>query len=1712
MALFVPAMFVIAGLFCCVNVVYSASALSGNGAGTYVGKNSTFNFGTGSISGFNTTGLGGGVFVDADGTFNMTGGTISGNTAMKGGGVYVSTNGTFTLNSGEISGNTATEGSGENIYNGGTFVMNGGTVGKSGSPALFYNFYNTTTKLYGGNFYENIYSYSDIEAKVEANITGQIEFVETGILTVENYAGTTPKYTVRVVDTRGEGAIIVFKGGSSVAPDLSKISISGYDTNRYVVSCEKDSNNVWTVGLSRRVTNVTFNPNGGSCNSVSKNVYYGDTYGDLPSASKAGYTFAGWSRNYFDVENGILRMYQCQRNGTTFTFDTGTQNTKEEGMHFEVQGCVGSQEYVKGLYASWSSQTAISFTFTKDSSYNVLKVKLNGNASDGEMYIDISRLTDGETYVFQAYIEEMSMNHMVVSDIMIEQNAGNVATTYTNDVVSSSSVNNNLYNHTLFARWNPIYIDVNIKNLSGAGYEGSVMGNSSGVYTGRYKIGDVVTISYSPNGNFVFSMVCKGTSYTGANYAGSTYIVTAEDIANGSVDFRICYNYSINVYSMTNGNQSGAGGYVWCYDGQTSSSTNSNTWIYTLPYEHTVYASLEDGYVFDGWFDNRACTGTPLSQSLNYTFSRGTDKGAVNLYAKFSSKKIKITLNPAKSGKTVVDAGTTAIYFYYNLDGKFYSDEACTNQITTINVPKINGYSFMWYKGYNMSTGTGDYTYIHGDYGNYTAGTIESSMYVEIYEDQTFEATYDANRIFIYLDASNGDKTLSERGTTEIYYYFDTAVYYLDESCTEQVSLVTLPTLNGYTFQYYYGNGTSGGDSGERYIYGNQSGVTPGAIASDLCTDIYEDAVLYPVWTANKIKITLDPSYYDFALTATGTTQFWYYFDTNVYYSNEVCTTQITSITLPQIPKYTFMYYYGDGTCGGDSGERYVYGYQEDGTTPGVIASDLCTDIYKDATLKALFESNNRKFPETWKSELSSTNYMTTTVQASDLTSIIFAFDIPTNYTRIGKLSTGLKVYQSTADSKAIAFVTDGIISAPTNCSDLFSGLMVLETLKLNNFKTTLVTNMAGMFSGCLVLKALDVTGFDTSSVTNMSTMFSNCSHLTKLDLSSFNTAKVTNMSYMFSDSSSLIDLILTSFVTTSVTNMASMFYYCTDLKMLNLSTFDMSNVTNSTNMFDFEPGNTIGYIKTPYNNRTALAFTTDSTLYDINTNLSVTGVLAGSTESKTYSRKVTFTIDVCGGSSITPTSYTGWYGMVYSGTLSTPSKSGYTFQGWYTEEHGGVSIGVYALRDNTIFYAHWASGSSGGGGSGSSDPTDIHGGYYYEGYRDSPAVDGPIEEGTIDDILNIFDSELSNTFTASDVTAFSIISEYEYVRYDVVQTFGTVGSFNLCQISSRESPMSTCEWHLALIAENGYIGFDQAYYNDPEFFDKLFVGLPSLEVLDLRGMCPDYCPLPFSAKNAPTNLTVIYPLNCKFGLTDSNATINTYMSNGSGGWYECRKDPGHSVSADLYNLSFGYFVQHAVALNFDISYLAFVSRCCPEQFADYHIEEDCGIVDSFGTHLYKVSPTDKFSGRFTITLPSEMYAFWNENGTIYLMENDPFDSYNSSLTCEFMDLRGIWPKDNANYNLELDMVHTEIIRPISGAISISNYNGLIYNYNGEQTESFAPAENPIVASEELELSRGRILTFSISAKDIDLYLDDKKWFDPKQKKITIKTEKDNKE
>ena len=254
------------------------------------------------------------------------------------------------------------------------------------------------------------------------------------------------------------------------------------------------------------------------------------------------------------------------------------------------------------------------------------------------------------------------------------------------------------------------------------------------------------------------------------------------------------------------------------------------------------------------------------------------------------------------------------------------------------------------------------------------------------------------------------------------------------------------------------------------------------------------------------------------------------------------------------------------------------------------VGSDIEPDLtklnvsgYDDSTYKVATQKNSDgnwevvlkeisyDFPTDWKSQLRMSTYMTTIVDASSLTNIQFTSEVPSGYTQIGTLSTGLQVYQGSTATE-IAFVGKRI-TAPENCFELFVSLSKLTGLFFDNsngfvFDTSNVTNMSKMFAGCERLTGLDVSKFDTAKVTDMSYIFYCCKRLASLNVGSFDTANVINMAYMFAECSGLTSLDVSKFDTSKVNYMNFMFYKCSGLISLDVSNFDTSNVVDMSAMF----------------------------------------------------------------------------------------------------------------------------------------------------------------------------------------------------------------------------------------------------------------------------------------------------------------------------------------------------------------------------------------------------------------------------------------------------------------------------------------------------------------------------------------------------------------
>ena len=69
-------------------------------------------------------------------------------------------------------------------------------------------------------------------------------------------------------------------------------------------SYEKDVDNEEQIYNKKVNKTVTFDANGGTVNIHSKTVKLGDTYGELPTPTREGYTFKGWNgKNKFDKDS-----------------------------------------------------------------------------------------------------------------------------------------------------------------------------------------------------------------------------------------------------------------------------------------------------------------------------------------------------------------------------------------------------------------------------------------------------------------------------------------------------------------------------------------------------------------------------------------------------------------------------------------------------------------------------------------------------------------------------------------------------------------------------------------------------------------------------------------------------------------------------------------------------------------------------------------------------------------------------------------------------------------------------------------------------------------------------------------------------------------------------------------------------------------------------------------------------------------------------------------------------------------------------------------------------------------------------------------------------------------------------------------------------------------------------------------------------------------
>lgn len=394
------------------------------------------------------------------------------------------------------------------------------------------------------------WNYQSVSSGVFAPNTTYVLKIGTATRT----AGSATNFQVRIYDftTNAERATATAAFGSNVSITLKTSSSLVPANNNQIIIYAGVSGS--TAGVAATFNNISL--------TVAKTVTFDSTYGDLPNPTRAGYTFAGWSKNMFNPASAYDYSATTTRSDGTFTFNTGSTNTSS--LAFQIQTWSNSS-FLDTIIAT-SSTGIVSGVLNKTASIAKLRFKYNGNAADAWFYYDISDLPDGK-YVIQVNVTAMQMNKIVINNIMIEQNSSNTRSTYVSSSthVTATSKVDEAMKRTLFAQWTGVSYTLTFSQNGGSGGALSSTSYTTSHNTQTFTITEPTRAGWTRTGWTVSgnngSATVSGTTLTIAGdtygnitvtpvWSGKTYTITWS--ANGGTGGKVSKtSYTVSASSQT---------------------------------------------------------------------------------------------------------------------------------------------------------------------------------------------------------------------------------------------------------------------------------------------------------------------------------------------------------------------------------------------------------------------------------------------------------------------------------------------------------------------------------------------------------------------------------------------------------------------------------------------------------------------------------------------------------------------------------------------------------------------------------------------------------------------------------------------------------------------------------------------------------------------------------------------------------------------------------------------------------------------------------------------------------------------------------------------------------------------------------------------------------------------------------------------------------
>ncbi|MBR3790293.1 MAG: InlB B-repeat-containing protein, partial [Clostridia bacterium] len=1112
---------------------------------------------------------------------------------------------------------------------------------------------------------------------------------------------------------------------------------TGYSNGQSVKNLTPTSNGIVDLYAQWNANQytVTFDPNDGTVGTPSKTVIYDQEYGTLPTPERTGYTFAGW--------------WTDKTNGTEITAGTTVKITAPQTLYahwtantytvkFDANGGSGTMTNQTHTYGVSQNLTANGFTKT-GYTFAGWNTATNGSGDGYSNGQSVKNLTPTSNGIVDLYAQWNAITYTVTFDpngenatvnptsntVTYDQTYGTLPTPtrtgYTfvgwftlangGTQVTNQTKVTTAASHSIFAHWTANTYTIKYNANGGSG----TMADSSHTYD----VDKNLTANTFTRTGYTFAGWATNSDGSGTQYTDEQSVKNLTTTPNDTID--LYAKWTPNTYTIKYNANGGTG------------TMADSSHIYDVEQTLTANGFTKTGYTFAGWATST--NGDKVyddKQSVkNLT---ATADATIDLFAKWTAKEYTVTFNVNGENATVNPTSRTVTY------------DDTYGTFGTLPTPTRTGYTFVgWFTLANGGT------------------QVTDTTTVKITAPQTLYAHWKAITYTVTFDANGENATVDPTSMTVTY--------------DQTYDTLPTPERTGYTFQGWF----------------KEAALTH-QVTEDTTVSTASDHTLYAKWQINTYTLTvkyisvkatnstaIKVNNSPISVAAGHSTTFEAEYNTNNditiavvestyhYYINvgSECTTKsgVDSITHHWTPT-------GNAEINVYVAQRYTITYNNNASN----ATDLPKTQYKVHGTAARIEPNDYARtgyqPYGWNTSTALTDQPITGSYSNEanltlylnwkanVATVDIKLDNPnTDYTNSGMIvalyQNGQKKHSTdeTADGKAVfSAVSVGTYNIYATAHNATSATLSNPNLVNANQRITVEVTEEATGTGNATITYYTLTLAKVNGISEVTANGKNngavylsgqaaAIEATPADGYSFGSWEVvTGVANAIDDDEAASTTVTVSQTTTLQAKPALVQYTLT----YNFDNGD-NGASDQTETVEFDVEDTLvalekptktGYTFQNWKVTAAAGKWTQDTTYDENASIG-TGMYGNATLTAQWKANTyTVTFDANDGT-VDTTSKTVTYGQAY-GTLPTPTRTGYTFKGWFKEtaltNQVTEDTPVSTASDHTL-YAKWTK-------------------------KAINFVDQPLKEATYNtdytDTFDVatYDDETEGTFTYSIVSA----------------------------------------------------------------------------------------------------------------------------------------------------------------------------------------------------------------------------------------------------------------------------------------------------------------------------------------------------------------------